>query len=94
MPVAMLRQVLSDEEFHGWVAYLNHEGPDVTEMQLAQIAHIISQGLGAKNAKYEDYLIRKPKKFTTKKEAATPNGLLSKNEVQSVFAGIAVPMGG
>ena len=94
MPVALMRQVLSNKEFHGWLAYFQHEGPDVQEIQMATLTLMVAQGLGAKKVEHSDYLIRKPAKVSKETTAQTPDGVLSQTEVMSVFAGIAVPMGG
>jgi len=72
-----------------------HKEPDETEIQLANLTLMVAQGLGSKNSKFEDFLVNKPKKKPSKKtEVTTPDGVLSQNEVMSVFAGIATPMDG
>jgi hypothetical protein len=89
----MLRHVISQKEFHMWLRYFANKDPDETEIQLANLTLMVAQGLGSKKAKFEDFLINKP----TKKEATkakTPDGILSQNEVMSVFAGIAIPLDG
>ena len=91
MPVAVMRQVLTTTEYHGWLAYFQYQSPDVQEIQMATLTLMVAQGLGAKNAQHTDYIVRKPKK-TKSTEAPTPTGVLTQNEVMSVFAGIATPL--
>ena len=96
LPVAVMRQVISQSEFTGWIRYFSHRQPDPHEIQLAVLSHIAASGLGSKDSKVDDYIISKPKKSTPKNDDTDeplPNGLLSTNDVMSVFAGIAVPMG-
>jgi hypothetical protein len=95
MPVAVMRQVLTNKEFHGWLAYFQHAGPDVQEIQMATLSLMVAQGLGAKKVEHSDYMIRKQNKPKTKaQKATTPDGVLTQNEVMSVFAGIATPLDG
>ena len=94
MPVALMRQVLSAKEFHGWLNFFQHQGPDVQEIQMATLTLMVAQGLGAKDVKHSNYMVRKTQEREKAKpvEAKTPEGVLTQNEVMSVFAGIATPM--
>ncbi len=75
--------VLTKREYHQWLAYFKYKQPDETEIQLALIAAIISQGLGNKKAKMTDFIINK-------KDADKPSStIMSENEVRAVFAGLA-----
>ena len=60
---------------------------------MATLTLMVAQGLGSKNAKHEDFLIRKIDKKPPPK-AVEADGVLSQNEVMSVFAGIATPLDG
>ena len=83
--VADLHSKITVAEFNGWVSYLNSKPPDVTEVQLAIIANIISSGLGAKNSNVEDYILSK----TTKKpkEATTHTAFDSFNALAKTYKG-------
>ena len=106
MSVATMRNTLSNKEFYGWLAYFEEPTPDIPEIQMATMSLLVAQGLGSKDAKHTDFLIRKPelkigsnKPFlaedTTSKESQRPaNGTMSQNEVMSIFAGMATPLEG
>lgn len=94
MPVSVMRNTITNKEFFGWLSYYDMPMPDIQEVQLATLSVMVAQGLGAKNVKHEDYLVRKPEKAKPKETVALDNGLLDINEVQSVFAGIATPLDG
>jgi len=91
MPVAVMKQALTYREYQGWLAYLTHQSPDVQEIQMATLTLMVARAMGSKNSEHDDFIIRKPAKQVT--EAKTKDGLLTFNEVRSVFAGIATPMG-
>jgi len=85
-----MRNVLSKNEYHEWVRFFATKIPDETEIQLAHLSLMVAQGLGAKNASLDDFLINK-----IKSEKITENddgGVLTQTDVMSVFAGMAVPM--
>ena len=96
MPVGIMRNVLTAKEYNGWVRYLAFKTPDETEVQLARLGHMVAQGLGAKDVKLDDFLVNTVKKPTSAKaeESNTPDGVLSQNQVMSVFAGLATPLEG
>jgi len=94
MSVATMRNTLSNREFHGWLAYFDEPIADIPEVQMATLTMMVAQGLGAKDVKHSDYLIRKPEKPIVTKDERPSNGTLTKNEVMSVFAGMATPLEG
>ncbi len=101
MPVARMRNVLTRREFYGWLSYFSEPNPDIPETQMATLSLMVAHGLGSKDAKIEDFLIRKPsnkqkeeKSQLLDPDTVTPTGVLSQNEVMSVFAGIATPLDG
>ena len=83
MPVFLMKQVLSRNEYHSWVRHITQKQPDETEIQLAVLTHIVAQGLGHKGSKVDDYLINKPKKQAS-------NGLMTSSEVSSIFGGVSL----
>ena len=94
MSVAAMRNTISNREFYGWLAYFDEPIADIPEVQMATLSMMVAQGLGAKDVKHSDYLVRKPDKTTPIKDERPSNGTLSKNEVMSVFAGMATPLEG
>jgi len=86
-----MRNTLSNREFYGWLAYFDEPIADIPEVQMATLSMMVAQGLGAKDVKHSNYLIRKPVEVVHNKP---DNGTLSKNEVMSVFAGMATPLEG
>jgi hypothetical protein len=96
MSVAKLRMTISPREFAGWMVFFRDQDPDIPEIQMATLSLMVAQGLGSKKAKHDDYLIRKPTLLEKKGPtvAHTPDGVLTQNEVMSVFAGIAIPLDG
>lgn len=69
------------DEYRKWLLFLEQdEQPDVTEMQLAVLSTLVSNGLGGK-AKVKDFLVRKPKANNT-----NPNwNGVSEKEVRGAF---------
>lgn len=65
MPVFIMKTVVPMSEFKKWLIFLEDDEPDVTEIQLAVLSTLVSNGLGGK-AKVNDFLLRKPKKEITK----------------------------
>ncbi len=53
--------MLTPNDYYKWVAYLSHKKPEVTEIQLAVLSTLVSNGLGGK-AKVDDFLISIEKK--------------------------------
>ena len=51
-------------EYNKWLIFLKDDEPDVTEIQLAVLSTLVSNGLGGK-AKVADFILRKPQKDTT-----------------------------
>ena len=106
MSVATMRNTISNKEFYGWLAYFEEPVPDIPEIQMASMSLLVAQGLGSKDAKHSDFLVRKPETKTgsnkpflaedTSSQASKrpDNGTLSQNEVMSVFAGMATPLEG
>lgn len=56
MPVAVMKMVLSTSEFNGWMKYIQQKPADITEVQLAVIASLVSTAAGGK-AKIEDFIL-------------------------------------
>ena len=54
----MMKQVLSEPEFVGWLHYLRNEPPSIQEQQMAILTTIVVNSMGGK-AKYTDFLISK-----------------------------------
>jgi hypothetical protein len=71
-------------EYSKWVRFFLTEGPDVTEIQLANLSTMVAKGLGAKDIKIEDFLVRKPgaKQQPEQKVA-------SAESIRAAFSGIA-----
>lgn len=56
MPVSVMKMVLSNSEFSGWIKYIRQKPADITEVQLATIASLVSTAAGGK-AKIEDFIL-------------------------------------
>lgn len=61
-------------EYNKWLIFLRDDEPDVSEIQLAVLSTLVSNGLGGK-AKIKDFIIRK--KDQSKPKTATANDLRS-----------------
>ena len=51
-------------EYNKWLIFLKDDEPDVTEIQLAVLSTLVSNGLGGK-AKVKDFIISKEQKKET-----------------------------
>jgi hypothetical protein len=60
MPVFAMKSILPVSEYNKWLIFLQDDEPDVTEIQLAVLTTMVSNGLGGKG-KVKDFIIRKPK---------------------------------
>ncbi len=89
MPVFMLRQVLTNNEFMKWVKYFGYKNPDETEVQLARLTLMVAQALGAKDVKFDDFLINSFAEVTTEK---TNNIGMSNEAVRNALSSIAIPL--
>jgi hypothetical protein len=97
MPVSAMKTVLTRAEFNKWVAFYKFKQPDETEIQLAILSLIVSQGLGNKKAKLDDFLINKQtttkKAVNTEKYKDTDLDVMTGEAVKSVFGMVAVKKG-
>ena len=66
MPVFALKTIMPSSEYKKWLIFLQEDEPDVTEIQLAVLSTLVSNGLGGK-AKVDDFILRKPQKDTSNK---------------------------
>ncbi len=85
VPVIVMKSMLTQKEFFGWVKYFNTREPDAQEIQMAVLSNIVSGALGGKS-KIEDFLIHKTHKS---QDSLRP---MSAKEVAGVFAGVAKKM--
>ena len=53
---------MSAKEYEGWLMYFNTKSPDIQEMQMAMLMHMVAQALGAKNSRVDDYILSNYKK--------------------------------
>ena len=83
MSVFQMKATLTRSEYIGWLSYLRYEEPDVTEIQLATLAMLVSNAVGGK-AKAKDFLVRKPDKVPSDK-------VMSMEAVKGIFSGVATP---
>lgn len=63
--VTELQYVMTSKELNSWARYFQHEPTNSVEIQLAYLTYKVSDYMGAKNKKVEDYIItsyRPPKK--------------------------------
>ena len=94
-----MKTVISPSEFSRWVRYFQFKQPDETEIQLATLALLVSVGLGNKKAKYDDFLVNKPRvdikqgKSLTEKIEGTNHSIMTSDAVRAVFGGIAIKQG-
>lgn len=87
MPVFLMRQTLPRSEYTGWLSYLSNRQPDETEVQLAVLSTLVSNGLGGK-AKVDDFIINKPPKQVITKSV----NVMSEDAVRGTFFGFAKKM--
>ncbi len=87
MPVDVMKSVLTAVDYQKWVSYYQYKQPEITEIQLAVLSSMVSNGLGGK-AKVEDFLLSKQ---DSRMEDKTPQ-VMTENEVRSVFSGFATLM--
>ncbi len=66
MPVSVMKLTLSQNEYKKWILYLQHKQPEITEIQLAVLSTLVSNGLGSKS-KVDEFILSKPKKVVKKK---------------------------
>jgi len=59
----MLKTIMPVSEYNKWLIFLKDDEPDVTEIQLAVLSTLVSNGLGGK-AKVSDFILRKSEKKT------------------------------
>ncbi len=76
-----MKAMLTPNEYYKWVSYLSHKKPEVTEIQLAVLSTLVSNGLGGKAA-VKDFLISDsgPKIQNT--------GGMSNDQVKAAFSGV------
>ena len=89
MPVFMLRQILPHNEFIKWIKYFGHKYPDETEIQLARLSLIVSQALGAKDVKFNDFLVNT---FDEVENTSTNDIGMSNEAVKNALSAIAIPL--
>lgn len=59
MTISQMRTTLTYSEYSKWMLYLNNKEPSITELQLAMLSTLVSNGLGGKH-KLQDFIISKP----------------------------------
>lgn len=91
MPVVKMKTVMTQSEFNGWMMYLNTKRPEVTEIQLAVLSSLVSNGLGSKRS-VTDFIISKNETAKASTAKQHDDGTLTPIAVQASFAGVAIPM--
>lgn len=81
MPVSVMRNVLTTDEYHKWLSYFKYKQPEINEVQLAMIGSLIVSAAGGKS-EVSDFLI-------SNTEPAKPK-ILDKSSVLAAFG--AIPM--
>jgi len=76
----MLKTIMPVSEYNKWLIFLKDNEPDVTEIQLAVLSTLVSNGLGGK-AKVADFIIRK----SDKKIPTNEHKGVSENEVRGAL---------
>jgi predicted ribosome quality control (RQC) complex YloA/Tae2 family protein len=82
MPVSLMKQILSVEEYYKWQSYLKFKQPDATELQLATITAAIIAAVGGKNIKAEDYLVSKV--------TAPKTDIATEDRVRGAFSALSI----
>jgi len=54
-----MKTTMTRTEIVKWLSYYTYKQPDITEIQLATLALLVSAGLGNKNAKIDDFILSK-----------------------------------
>jgi len=80
-----MKMTITQQEFNGWVYYLNNKGPDVEEIQLAVLTNMVAQGLGSKKSKVTDYIISKTHE---PKSEPTDTKVMSASAVKAAFSSL------
>jgi hypothetical protein len=87
MPVSVMKSIITKKETLKWLSYFYHKPPEPLEVQIAVLSAMVANGLGAKGAKAEDFILT-PK--TQEKHAEVHE--MDPNEVSNFFKVLAKPM--
>lgn len=82
---------MTPSEYNGWMIYLSNKQPDVTEIQLAVLSSLVSNGLGSKRS-VDDFILSKSERTKQPTAKQHEDGTLTQLAVQASFAGVAIPM--
>ena len=69
-----MKTMVTKSEFLGWIKYFNQKPPEVTEVQLATIASLVSTAAGGKT-KIDDFILSN--KSSSKKKKADAESVAS-----------------
>ncbi len=86
MPVFMMRQIMPMDEYKDWLSYFFYKEAEVTEVQLAVLSTMVSNGLGGKG-KVDDFLITDKMQKAALPKKKTSQGMGSE-DVRAAFGGM------